>query len=149
MNADAPPARSHANSEKLRAIYGDLTRIGEFAAEDMVLYTASRDLRGDRAAGRVVGKEAAVAHERELIRLTDGTLVMAVDHIVANDHFGAVLGVLRARLRGATLAMPFCGLWRFREGLITHHWENAHDASATEAFLLGLTSGGLTSGAPA
>ncbi|WP_437691731.1 nuclear transport factor 2 family protein [Sorangium sp. So ce176] len=141
MSFERHPACTHANAQKLRAIYADLTRIGEFAADDMVLYTASRDLRGDRGAGRVVGKQAAVAHERELIRLTGGTLVMDVHEIVANDQFGAVLGVLRAHLRGASLAMPFCGMWRFREGLITHHWENAHDPAATEAFLLGTTGG--------
>src|SRR5689334_2633316 len=103
---------THPNVQKLRVIYADLTRLGEFAADDMVLHTAEREAVRDVAAKRIVGKEACVAKERDLIRLTGGTLLMDVEHMVANDHFGAVFGVLRAHRGGATLAVPFCGLWR-------------------------------------
>ncbi|HVK67653.1 MAG TPA: nuclear transport factor 2 family protein [Polyangium sp.] len=127
----------HPNVRSLRAIYADLTRIGEYAADDMVLHKAERAFVRDAAAGRAVGKEAAVAHERELVRMTGGTLVMDVEHMVANDHFGAVFGVLRAHRDGATLAVPFCGVWRFRGGLVTEHWENAYDVLTVEAFLSG------------
>lgn len=142
MSAETPTATTHPNVQTLRAIYADLTRLGEYAADDMVLHTAAREVSSDVTAGRIVGKEAAVAKERELIRLTGGTLVMDVEHIAANDHFGAVLGVLRAHHGGATLAMPFCGLWRFRDGLILEHWENAYDVSAIETFLSDETSTG-------
>lgn len=135
MSTPASTATTHPNVQKLRAIYADLTRLGEFAAEDMVLHTAVRDFCSDPSARRVVGKEAAVAHERALIRQTGGTLMMDVQHIAANDHFGAVLGVLRARRGEEILAMPFCGLWRFRDGLIAEHWENAYDVPATMAYL--------------
>ena len=131
---------THPNVRTLRAIYADLTRLGEYAANDMVLHTAEREVSSDITAGRIVGKKAAVAQERELIRLTGGTLVMDVEHIAANDHFGAVFGVLRAHRGEATLAMPFCGLWRFRDGLITEHWENAYDVSAIKTFLSEETS---------
>jgi ketosteroid isomerase-like protein len=60
--------------------------------------------------------------------MTKNTLVMDVQHIVANDHFGAVLGVIRAHPNGQVMEMPFCGLWRFRSGRIVEHWENAYDA---------------------
>lgn len=133
-------AATHPNVRTLRAIYADLKRLGEFAADDMVLHKADREFCRELAARRAVGKEAAVAHERELIRMTGGTLVMDVEHITVNDHFGAVFGVLRAQRGGATLAMPFCGLWRFRDGLITEHWENAYDVAAVGAFLSGETS---------
>jgi hypothetical protein len=133
-------AATHPNVRTLRAIYADLTRLGEYAADDMVLHAAEREVSSDVTAGRIVGKEAAVAKERELIRLTGGTLVMDVEHIAANDHFGAVFGVLRAHRGRATLAIPFCGVWRFRDGLITEHWENAYDVSAVQAFLSGETS---------
>lgn len=131
MSADAV----HPNVRTLRAVYADLTRLGEYAADDIVLHTAEREICSDVAARRVVGKEAVVAKERELIGLTGGTLVMDVEHIAANDQFGAVFGVLRAQRGGATLAMPFCGLWRFRDGLITEHWENAYDVVAIKTFL--------------
>jgi hypothetical protein len=130
----------HPNVRTLRAIYADLTRLGEFAADDMVLHSAEREVLSDPTAGRIVGKRAAVAKERDLIRLTGGTLVMDVEHIAANDHFGTVVGVLRAHRGAATLAVPFCGVWRFRNGLITEHWENAYDLSAFATFLGGKTS---------
>ncbi|MGH3855664.1 MAG: nuclear transport factor 2 family protein [Pseudonocardiaceae bacterium] len=120
----------HRNAEILRAIYTDLTRIGEYASDDIVLHAAERDL----VDGRYVGKQAVVAKERELLRLTGNTLVMDVEHIIANDYFGAVIGVLRAHGEDVILAVPFCGLWRFRDGLIVEHWENAYEISALTRF---------------
>jgi hypothetical protein len=133
-------AATHPNVRTLRAIYADLTRLGEYAADDMVLHTAEREVCSDVTARRAVGKEACVAKERQLIDLTGGTLVMDVELITANDHFGAVFGVLRAHRGRATLAIPFCGLWRFRDGLITEHWENAYDLAPFKTFLSHETS---------
>jgi limonene-1,2-epoxide hydrolase len=131
---------NHPNVRTLRAVYADLTRLGEFAADDMVLHSAEREVCNNPAVARVVGKKAAVAKERDLIRLTGGTLVMDVEHIAANDHFGTVVGVLRAHRGSTKLAVPFCGVWRFRDGLITEHWENAYDLSAFATFLGGQSS---------
>lgn len=78
-----------------------------------------------------------IACSIELIRMAGNTLVMQGQHIVANDHFGAVLGALQVDIKGKTLAMPFCGLWRFRKGRIIEHWENAYDTSAFGQFLMG------------
>jgi ketosteroid isomerase-like protein len=126
---------THPNIEILRTIYADLTRIAEYADDGVVLHTADRDIPG--RATRVVGKEAVLAKELDLIGLTDNTLTMDVHDIIANDHFGAVLGFLRVRLNGKANAMPFCGLWRFRNGRIIEHWENAYDATAFGHFLTG------------
>jgi predicted SnoaL-like aldol condensation-catalyzing enzyme len=95
----------------------------DYISDDVVLHRASRTLDDPHPC---VGKDAVMAHERALLDLADGTLVMEVEHIVANDHFGAVLGVLRIR-RPQESAMPFCGLWRFVDGRIVEHWENAYD----------------------
>jgi hypothetical protein len=118
-------SREHPNVAMLRTIYADLTRLRDFAAEDVVLHTAEREVPG--AVKRVVGRDAVDAKERALIAMTNGTLVMDVQHIVANDHFGTVLGVLRGTSDGKTIAMPFCGVWRFHKGVILEHWENAYD----------------------
>lgn len=54
---------------------------------------------------------------------------MDVENITANEHFGAVMGTLRARKEGkGEVAVPFCGLWRFEGGKAVEHWENAVDA---------------------
>lgn len=125
---------THPNIEILRTIYADLTCIAKYADEDIVLHTADRDIPG--GAKRVVGKEAVLAKELDLIRMTENTLVMDVQDIIANDQFGAVLGVLRAQLNHREVAMPFCGLWRFRNGSIIEHWENAYDAASLGHFLV-------------
>jgi pyridoxine 4-dehydrogenase len=117
---------AHPNVDILRAVYADLTCLGDYASDDVVLHGAT--------GGDHVGKQAVVAKERELIHLTGNTLLMDVQHITANDYFGAVLGILRAHLDGDSLAMPFCGLWRFRDGVIVEHWENGYDASVMVRF---------------
>ncbi|MFE2184177.1 nuclear transport factor 2 family protein [Streptomyces sp. NPDC059455] len=114
-------AAEHPHTEILRTIYRDLTRIVDFAAADIVLHRADRTAEDPRVRR---GIRAVRAHEQALIRMTQYTLVMDVEHIVANDHFGTVLGVLRAQ-RPRELSVPFCGLWRFVDGRIVEHWENA------------------------
>jgi ketosteroid isomerase-like protein len=125
------PAGHHRNIEALRAVYADLTRLGEYADDDMVLHAADRrDSNGVH-----VGRQAAVNKERELVESTGGTLFMEVESVIANDYFGAVTGILRASRDGSELAVPFCGLWRFRNGRIVEHWENAYDAGEIRRFL--------------
>ena len=125
-SAIATATGAHPNVEILRTVYAELTRLGEYASDDVILHAAE--------GGDYAGKQAVVAKEHELIRLTGNTLLMDVQHITANDYFGAVLGVLRAHLDGDNLAMPFCGLWRFRHGLIVEHWENGYDVPAMTRF---------------
>jgi len=116
----------HPHTEVLRAVYGDLARLKDYVSDDVVLHRAGRTLDD---LGPCVGKDAVMAHEHALLDLAEGTLVMDVQHIVANDHFGAVLGVLRIR-RPQENATPFCGLWRFADGRIVEHWENAYAPAA-------------------
>lgn len=125
----------HANVAVLEALYADLSTIGRYLAPDVVLHAAERELPGAKPTH--IGRDAVVAKELDLIRATAGTLDMDVDQIIANNHFGAVTGRLRARKNGHDIAMPFCGLWRFRDGKIIEHWENAYDAAAFGAFLTG------------
>jgi hypothetical protein len=117
---------THPNSETLRLLYEDFSRLDEYATEDIRLHPA------DRTVGTppIAGTTAALAHEKALVEATGGTLFMEVESICANDFFGAVIGTLRSSSDGAGVAMPFCGLWRFEDGQVTEHWENAYDPSA-------------------
>ncbi|MFC3452592.1 nuclear transport factor 2 family protein [Amycolatopsis speibonae] len=124
MATTYPVDGSHPNIQALRAIYADLTRVGEYATDDIVLHRADRTVDNPHF---VTGREQVVAHEAALVATTDKTIVMDVEHIAANDYFGAVFGVLRIQ-HPQPAAMPFCGLWRFENGKITEHWENAYDA---------------------
>jgi len=126
---------SHSNVAMLEAIYADLSRIADYCDDDVILHTADRGASGGPA--EVVGKKAVLQKELDLIRLSGKTLHMDVQQVMANDYFGAVMGVLRSRRNGSAIGMPFCGLWRFRSGRIVEHWENAYDAAELGRFLLG------------
>jgi len=115
----------HPNVTVLTALYKDLTTIAAYTAEDVVLHPAAR--AADPNIADVVGREAVQAWEKGLVGATNGTLEMDVEHIVANDSFGTVLGTLRAKFGETEFAQAFCGLWRFRDGKITEHWENIYD----------------------
>ncbi|RSN58133.1 hypothetical protein DMH12_11300 [Streptomyces sp. WAC 04229] len=121
----------HPHVRILEAVYADLPRLVDFADAGIVLHPAHRGTDE----GRVVrGRDAVLAHERALLQATGGSLVMDTERVVANDYFGAVLGTLRAS-RPRPFAMPFCGLWRFADGLIIEHWENAHAPHALQQLL--------------
>lgn len=130
-----PSNPSHPNVKTLRAIYANLRCIGEYVDDDVVLHSAEREITGMKA--DYVGRQEVVEKEQELIRLSGDTLVMDVQSIQANDHFGTVIGTLRAYLRGRDMAEPFCGVWQFRDGRVIEHWENAYDARAVGRFLMG------------
>lgn len=125
----------HANVETLRAVYKDLTRIAEFADNDIVLHKADRS--SCRSLSMIIGKLAVRNHQLDLIEHSRQTLYMDVQEIVANDHFGSVLGHMRTSCERKTMGMPFCGLWRFRDGKIIEHWENVYDSQALGSFLMG------------
>ncbi|NGO79716.1 ester cyclase [Streptomyces sp. YC504] len=115
---------THPNALKLRELYADLSRIGEFVHDDVVLHPATRAV--DPAVGDQVGREAVVEWERELLGATGDTLVMNVQDITANDQFGTVLGTLEGRFGDVPFAQAFCGVWRFENGKVTEHWENIY-----------------------
>ncbi len=131
----------HPHVEMLRAIYADLSLLTKFASEDIVLHAAGP--RGIMAAGSggpltgdYIGKRAVLAREMELFRRSGGSLAMTPDNIVANDYFGAVLGCLTSTRHGRRFEGEFCGLWRFHDGHIVEHWENAADWPEVERFFV-------------
>lgn len=126
---------THPNTEALRKIYADLTCIGDHCAEDVVLHPATRSV--DPASVDVIGREAVRQWEVDLVASTAGTIVMDVRTIEANDHFGAVLGTLTAAFGASEFAQSFCGLWRFRDGLIVEHWENIYEPALLRSVIVG------------
>ena len=125
MTTASTHTTAHPHAQILRTIYADLTTVAHYAADDIVLHRADRTAEDPRVCR---GIQAVLAHEQALISLAKNTLTMDVEHIVATEYFGAVLGVLRTRLP-RQIAVPFCGLWRFEDGRIVEHWENAYSAA--------------------
>lgn len=130
-------ARPHRHVEVLRMVYADLTAVARFATEDIVLHRAHRTAA---IPGTCRGIQAVLAHEQKLVELTKGTLIMNVEHITANEYFGAVLGTLRTR-HPRVITMPFCGLWRFADGKIAEHWENAYNPAELHQLLTSAVPG--------
>lgn len=123
----------HPNAETLRAIYADFGLLEKFASDDIVLHAAgSRDIM----TGDYVGKQAVLAKEIELFVRSGGTLGIVVDHIVANDHFGVMIGRFTANRNGKPFDGEVCGLWRFQDGLVVEHWENCADWPAAERYFV-------------
>ncbi|MFD3482611.1 aldo/keto reductase [Streptomyces sp. NPDC058665] len=115
--------KEHPNVETLRSVYENLSSIGEYSDDDVVLHPAGRT---ERDPGDIVGKPAVVARQAALLELHHGTTVMELESITANDYFGAVLGTVHTKYPQVA-AVRFCGLWRFRDGRIVEHWENAYN----------------------
>jgi hypothetical protein len=133
--------KPHPHVKMLRAIYADLSVLTEFASEDIVLHAAGpRDIMpagsGGTMTGDYIGKRAVLDRAMELYRRSGGSLVMTPGDIVANDYFGAVLGRLAANRESHRFEGEFCGLWRFHDGHIVEHWENAADWPAAERFFM-------------
>jgi hypothetical protein len=124
---------SHPNAQLLRAIYADFSLLDKYASDDIVLHAGGT--RGIMA-GDYVGKQAVLAKEAELYRRSGASLAVVADHIVANDHFGALLGRFTANRDGERFESEICGLWRFEDGLVVEHWENCADWAAAERFFV-------------
>ncbi|RJQ66985.1 nuclear transport factor 2 family protein [Pseudonocardiaceae bacterium YIM PH 21723] len=118
--------------EMLREIYADLSRMASYLHEDAVLHPAGHATDPQPRRGR----DVVIAHVQAFVRATEDTLVMDAEEIIANDYFGAVLGTIRAT-RPTAISMPFCGVWRFSQGLIVEHWENPHDVTLIARALSG------------
>ncbi|KAH8879252.1 hypothetical protein GQ53DRAFT_756148 [Thozetella sp. PMI_491] len=115
----------------LRYMYEDVRRISHIATRGILLHTFDRALSSPPKPP-LRGIVAAQAHEDALVAASGSSLFMDVEKISANDHFGAVFGMLRAKATAGTeeLAVPFCGFWRFEEGRAAEHWENVTDIDA-------------------
>jgi len=116
---------THPNAVLLRTLYSDLTQIRRYAADDIAYHLAGRDSPGSPATLR--GVDAAEANERAFLHATAGSLTPLIEHVTANDYFGTVTGTFHAVVDDRPWTMPFCGVWRFRDGKITDHWQNAYD----------------------
>jgi ketosteroid isomerase-like protein len=125
--------KPHPNAEKLAAVYADFGLLAEHASDDIVLHAA-----GSRGilTGDYFGMDAVLAKEMELFRRSGETLVMTPQHIVADDHFGVVMGQITANRNGRPFEGHFCGLWRFEQGRIVEHWEHCADWPAAEQYFV-------------
>lgn len=153
ISSSRPNGDFASTEQLLRYLYEDLTRISQVVSADIILHRADRDLLQAGESEPVRGVDAVQAHQEALVAAARGTLRMEVESISANEHFGAVLGILHAcssasdhegEVTGELLAMPFCGLWRFVDGVAVEHWENAADPARLREWLKRAASTNMT-----
>lgn len=116
----------------MRTGYAALTRLEDYASDDVLLHGANHTVEdGIPASARMRSWLAS----RPLLAAADGTLVMDVQHIVANDHFRRCLGrhADSPPARGRHTVSAACG--SFKDGRPVQRWENAYDAPALIAAL--------------
>ncbi|KAI0470330.1 hypothetical protein F4859DRAFT_522810 [Xylaria cf. heliscus] len=110
--------RFNNTAELLQYFYQDITRLSEVSSP--YLYTRIID----RERTVLVGLDKAQARMEALKEATGGTLLMDVERIIANRNLGMVFGFVRAQSPGLQdLALRFCGIWRFVDGIAVEHSE--------------------------
>jgi hypothetical protein len=128
-------ATTHPHVAIIRRLYTDLRTIGDVAHKGIALHPGSSGLLD---VGTLYGVEAVTDHMKALYRLSHGTLRIDLDAVIANDCFTTAVGTLEITAPDPK-TVPFCGVWRFEDGLIVEHWEhdwNPHDlADVTERLL--------------
>ncbi|KAI1746474.1 hypothetical protein F4782DRAFT_74718 [Xylaria castorea] len=107
------------NVDLLCWFYQDIARLSRVASPYMCLRIADKHSTVLRGIGKAQGRMEA------LKEATGGTLFMDVERLSANRRFGVVFGVMRAQSPGQQdLAVRFCGVWRFVDGIVVEHSES-------------------------
>ncbi|KAI0555615.1 hypothetical protein F4679DRAFT_176818 [Xylaria curta] len=107
------------NADLLRWFYKDITRLSQVSSPYVSLRVA------DRNSTVLRGINEAQARMEALKEATGGTLFMDIERVSANRKFGVVFGIMRARSPGLQdLAIRFCGVWRFVDGIVVEHSES-------------------------
>ncbi|KAI1740090.1 hypothetical protein F4680DRAFT_419647 [Xylaria scruposa] len=107
------------NTDLLRWFYKDITRLSQVSSPYMSLRVA------DRNSTVLRGIKEAQARMEALKEATGGTLFMDIERVSANRKFGVAFGIMRARSPGLQdLAIRFCGVWRFVDGIVVEHSES-------------------------
>jgi len=118
--------------ELLRRFYHrDREPLFERFADDYACHTP-----GDNPiAGTHRGKEGMLAHVARMQALTGNTFrPHHKDVFIADGEWALVPVHLQAERDGKRLDQPAFGIWKFKDGKVTDHWECPTDMPAFDAF---------------
>jgi ketosteroid isomerase-like protein len=109
---------------------GDLARLGELFADDIVWHTPGNNpLSGDYR-----GKDAVLALFGRLAEESGGTFRADVHDLLANDDHGVGLVTVTARRGDRSLTVNDVNVFHLRDGKVTECWLASTDQQAEDEF---------------
>lgn len=109
---------------------GDLTRLGELFADDIVWHVPGRNpLSGDYR-----GKQQVFALFGKLAEQTAGTFRAEVHDLLANDTHGVGLVIVTATRGERSLTVNQVNIFHLSDGKVTEGWIASTDQHADDAF---------------
>jgi hypothetical protein len=117
----------HAQREERTNLH--LAEFGKRWSPDLIIHTGGIKLAvtGNLAFMRAYGRRRA--------SLADSFLPLALDQILADDHFGIIHGIFRTTRGVEVWERIGMGAWRFEQGMAVEHWELS-DGPKWDAFYL-------------
>jgi hypothetical protein len=127
---EANPALSEEEREERKAAH--LKEVWKRISPDLVIHTGGVRLAttGDMAFLRV--------YSQRRTSLTNGDVrPLALNQILADDHYGIIHGVFRTARGDEIWDRVGMGAWRFEDGLAVEHWELSNGPKWDSFFLAG------------
>lgn len=125
----------HANTDLFRSAYaafttGDMAKLAEVFAEDLVWHTPGRN----PLSGVYTSRDAAFESFSKEFELSGGTYRPEIHDVLANDEHTVALLHVTASRNGKTLDQNYALIFHIRDGRITEAWEALTDEAAWDEF---------------
>jgi uncharacterized protein len=125
----------HPNAEVFQRAFraftaGDMDKLAEVFADDVVWHTAGRN----PISGDFVGREAAFQSFGQLFERSGGTYRPEVHDVLANDQHTVAVLHATAQRDGKTLDRNYVIVFHITDGKITEAWEADTDQAAWDDF---------------
>jgi len=125
----------HGNATLMREGYaafaaGDLDRIRQVFADDIVWHVGGTS----GLAGDYKGQDEVFDFFGRLFEMTDGTFMLEIHDVVANDDHAVVLAHATARRGDRMLDSKSTHVWHVRDGRATEFWGFDWDQRAGDDF---------------
>ena len=125
----------HPNVEVFRRTYdaftsGDMTKLAEFFAEDVVWHTPGDSL----VAGDFTGREATFDAFAKEFELSGGTYRPQIHDVLAGDDHTVALMHVTAEREGRTLDIDYVLVFHVTDGKIVEGWDLWMDQAAYDRF---------------
>lgn len=125
----------HPNVDLFKRVYaafttGDMAKLADLFAEDLVWHTPGRN----PLSGVYSGRKAAFESFEKEFELSGGTYSPEIHDVLANDEHIVALLRATAKRNGKTLDQNYVIVFHVRDGKITEAWEAWTDEAALDEF---------------
>ncbi len=127
---------AHANEDLVRASFeafrrGDLDTLqGQFFAQGIVWHVPGKNPLG----GEYTGIEQVLGYLGRAFQLSDGTVDIELQDVLANDRHAVALFRSRAQRKGRHLDTFDAVILRVKDGKLTEAWHRSGDPYAADVF---------------